>query len=1128
MNSKFFFILVFWTCFAFSQSDVPRAKIIKIEVVKDTIQLEKFSISPFNFKILENSGAPILKSDYKIDYAKAMLVISAKKYPKIYVYYNLLPDFLTKTYKKFDTNLIVPNDSDLSKAYRLTQPKKQTQFQPFEGLNSSGSISRSISLGSNQNSGLNSNFDLQISGKLSKDVGLRASISDNNVALQNGGFTQRLNEFDRVFIEMYAKNWKVRAGDVDLQNDDTKFLRFTKKVSGLALNATIKPNKMEAMASGAVVKGRFSQFKFNGQEGNQGPYRIKGPNGQEFVLIVAGSETVFVNGSPLKRGENNDYVLDYNAAQITFNATYPVTANMRIVVEFQFTDRNFTRFVSYDNFKFKSDKLSIGAYFYNENDAKNQPVQLNLTPEQQAILVQSGDVQTDMVVSSAIASEFDVNKVLYRKVERNNEEIFEVSTNPLDALFSVNFSFIGVNQGDYILKQSTTNGRIFEYVDPINGIKKGSYSPVVQLVAPDKLQVAVVNSTFTPNDKSEIKTEVALSNYDKNLFSSLQDGDNKGVATKINYNQILIDKKWQLSTDLDYEYNSENFRSVERFQNVEFTRDWNLSQINGKQSLLNVGATLQNKKTKLKYAFQNLSFGSNFTGNKHFLDGSVYLDKFSAHFNTSYLQSESAIKKGTFFRLQSNLTKYFSKTWIGLSLNAESNKLELKLTHTLLGLSHEFKDVSAFWGLGDSTKVFVKLGVNYRENDSIYNAKLQQVSAANTYFIDSKLIQNKAANLSVYANYRTVNNRFLADDVSLNSRVVYAQKLFDNKLRLSTVYETQSGSLAQQEFTYVAVDDGQGFYTWIDYNENGIQELNEFEIAMFKDQANFVRIFLPDVNFLKTHLNKFSQSVVINPSSWQTKKGFKKLASHFINQTFLLIENNKLRTGNSFNLNPFDVASKSVIGLQFSLRNSLFFNRGKQHFSTTYSFTNAKNISNLVTGSQENLNKIHQVLFTHKLNKFWLLDIESQFGRNNNTTESFANRNYVLENYRLAPKLTYLFNTKTSFEVKYTYDDVKNKASQFEALQTHNFGMNLQYNSKQNLSVQSGADLFINNFTGYSNSPVAFQMLKGLQPGTNFTWHIIVQKQLSNYLDFNLSYFGRKSENSKTIHTGSVQLRANF
>mgnify|MGYP007107485776 CR=1 FL=1 len=53
MNSKFFFILVFWTCFAFSQSDVPRAKIIKIEVVKDTIQLEKFSISPFNFKILE-------------------------------------------------------------------------------------------------------------------------------------------------------------------------------------------------------------------------------------------------------------------------------------------------------------------------------------------------------------------------------------------------------------------------------------------------------------------------------------------------------------------------------------------------------------------------------------------------------------------------------------------------------------------------------------------------------------------------------------------------------------------------------------------------------------------------------------------------------------------------------------------------------------------------------------------------------------------------------------------------------------------------------------------------------------------------------------------------------------------
>ena len=86
----------------------------------------------------------------------------------------------------------------------------------------------------------------------------------------------------------------------------------------------------------------------------------------------------------------------------------------------------------------------------------------------------------------------------------------------------------------------------------------------------------------------------------------------------------------------------------------------------------------------------------------------------------------------------------------------------------------------------------------------------------------------------------------------------------------------------------------------------------------------------------------------------------------------------------------------------------------------------------------------------------------------------------------------------------------------------------MQHNSTQKLALQSSIDVFVNNFKGNSNSPVAFQMLKGLQPGTNFTWHFSLQKQISNYLDFNLGYFGRKSANSKVIHTGTVQLRANF
>ena len=67
-----------------------------------------------------------------------------------------------------------------------------------------------------------------------------------------------------------------------------------------------------------------------------------------------------------------------------------------------------------------------------------------------------------------------------------------------------------------------------------------------------------------------------------------------------------------------------------------------------------------------------------------------------------------------------------------------------------------------------------------------------------------------------------------------------------------------------------------------------------------------------------------------------------------------------------------------------------------------------------------------------------------------------------------------------------------------------------------------------NTFSGNPNTPVAYQILEGLQPGKNFTWSLLAQRKLTKFLDLNLSYFGRKTETSKTIHSGSIQLKAYF
>ena len=69
-----------------------------------------------------------------------------------------------------DTDIIVEDTKGIQQLYKLRQSSRKKTFTPFDGLTTSGSISRGVTIGNNQNSVLNSELDLQISGKLSDKV----------------------------------------------------------------------------------------------------------------------------------------------------------------------------------------------------------------------------------------------------------------------------------------------------------------------------------------------------------------------------------------------------------------------------------------------------------------------------------------------------------------------------------------------------------------------------------------------------------------------------------------------------------------------------------------------------------------------------------------------------------------------------------------------------------------------------------------------------------------------------------------------------------------------------------------------------------------------------------------------
>jgi len=1139
--------LFFFGIFAFAQEQANGSN-RKTVATNISIQIDSVSIKQNGFKVETKSGNTINSSYYKVDYAKSTLTfLKPIESDSVIISYQNYPEFITKTYKQFDKSIIVENIDNLSKIIQLRQPNNKQTYTPFDGLTTSGSISRGVTIGNNQNSVLNSELDLQITGKLNDKVSLRASIQDANIPLQESGYSQRLDEFDQVFLELFSDQWSIRAGDIDLINEQSYFASFSKRVQGLQVKANFgdESQQTNVFASGALVRGQFSNYQFTAQEGNQGPYKLQGPNGELFVLIVSGSETVYVNGVALKRGENEDYIIDYNAGEIIFNATYPVTSEMRISVDFQYSERDYSRIVAFAGGSHNSEKLNISASIYSESDSKNNPLQQNLSEEQVSILNTAGDDNQLMVASSEVPETYNENRILYKKENVNGQDVYVFSNNPDDTLFGVTFTLVGDNQGDYIITSSNAINNIYQYVQPIAGVPQGNYAPIVQLAAPTLLQIATVNGVYQPSNKTKIGFEIAGSKNDLNLFSNLDDNNNNGFAGKLKVEQNLIknDSTWSLAAVLDTDYIQQDFKTIQRLYEPEFNRDWNLSQTNsellntnlGNQALVSVGLkSFHLKKGYANYSFQHLNYSENFSGSKHNINANINIGKLQLSTNTNILKAKGSQNSSQFFRTYNRSIYDLDKQWIGVGFSAEENKERINETKTFTDLTQRFTAYEAFTGIGDSTNIYAEVGYKYRVNDSLRNGNLDRVNSSNTYYLDSRLIKNQKTNLSLYVNYRTLKNEDEEQDNenSLNSRLLFSQRFLKNGILWNTAFETNSGTLPQQDFTYVQVESGQGAYTWIDYNQNGIQELEEFEIAQFQDQGDYIRVLLPNQVYIKTHQNRLSQTLTLNPINWvNTEHKTKHFFSKFYNQSSYLIDRKIQRTNADFDLNPFSADKDNQLGLTLNFRNVLFFNRGKQRYTTSYTYLWNSSENTLSFGFIENNLKSHQINFIHKIKNSWLVTVTSALEEQFSNSENFSSKNFDIDTKRFNPKLSYLLNDNVQFDVFYQITNKENTINNLETLDQNKYGLSFAFSPKNNAqigAVSGEFNVFNNAFDGNANSPVAYQMLEGLQPGKNFTWSLLAQKKLTKFLDLNLTYFGRKTETSTTIHTGNVQLKAYF
>lgn len=993
-------------------------------------------------------------------------------------------------------------------------------------LNSKGSIIRGITFGNNQGQSVQSSMDLQISGRLSKDVTILASISDHNLPIQADGYTQTLEEFDKIYMQLNIKDKSIlRAGHLDLVDPKTYFAKFQRRSMGLQFQTEFgKDNKTFVDVSMGVARSEFHRVRFQGVEGNQGPYRLTGKNGEQFITLISGSEQVFIDGILMKRGENQDYIINYNTGEVTFTSFRPIFQQNFITISYNYTNRNYSRYLFTGKLEHQREKFKVGLNWFMENDNKNAPLSLNLSKEDEQILADAGNNPDMMYAPSGVVTEYDVNKILYRLNPAGN--FYEFSTDQNETLYQVSFTYFGINKGDYKITQTTNNGRVFEYV----GTNLGDYKAVRKLPSPQKSQVYSVNSEFLLKE-GKIGADFSLSNYDLNLFSSKDAAQNMGYAWRIFGNKSFTKNSWKGTPSFEYQYIDKQFHILDRINDVEFSRDFNLIQEFSQRTQNRFIFSFLNKwnnKSTLNYRINYLDEQDAYKGIKNDLDFGWITGKFFTKGNLSYLNTNATLQDTKFVRggVSTEFTGKKGSWAVGGSM--EHNEKKYNDTQLMDVTSFSWKELFVQKKIGDSTRTKLLAKVYMRDNDSVRNNRLENMNNILGIMAESQLIKTDKTTLNALIHYRKFFYQSDAADMTRNNdfvvgNILYNQQLFRNGMRLQAFYELGNGQEAQREFQYLKVTDGQGVYKWTDYNGDGIQQLDEFEIAEYSDLAQYIRIYTNSVRYIPSNKNKIQLALFVNPSIvFNSENAFLKRWNFNVS---LNSQNSFYKKDKVLVLNPFEKNSDQILKNQNILTSVQFNPTEKSGWNGNYRFISNDNLINANFSNEERQQTSHFVNIGYWFNKEFRVDWENSIHELKNSSQLFATRDYRLNNIETKPKATYKFTDAIQAELSSAYRQ-KKRVDGEELLKAFDVTGTIQWERKKT-SIRGNFSFINNDFTGNNFSIVGNQMLDGLKPGKNQVWSVFIQQAINSFLQLNLNYEGRNS-GERTIHIGSMQVKASF
>jgi len=1135
--------------------------------------------------ILQNSDhvtcdSAVLKRnvDYTIDYTAGLIhfrkggTFFSRRTESAYslrISYRNFPLSLPTEYQR--NIAIVKYDTAAKKNVTVIEESSPLTAGEFFGSNiqKSGSIVRGFTIGSNQDLTLNSGFRMQLAGNLTNDVNVTAALTDESSPIQPEGTTKTLQEFDKVFITIKSPHISGTLGDFEMSEQGTEFGVVNRKLQGAMGDADY--GQTSVMLSGAVSRGKFRTQEITPIDGSEGPYQLVGPDGSSDIIVIAGTERVYLDGVEMVRGETNDYVIDYSNAQVTFTAKHLITNLSRIFVDFEYSDGQYERtfFGGKAQTSVADNRIDVGVSYYQESDDPNSAFGVVLSDSDRTLLSNAGTNRLAASTSGVTyvgrdsitgigEGQYRVDtttvpgKPIYRFVQPTD------TANLVNAVYNVAFSEVGQGHGDY---QSVGLGQ-FNFV----GINQGDYAPIVVLPMPQSQQLADIYTKYHFDKEGAISLEYAASRFDANELSSLPGVTTDGYGMKFGLD--YAPKHLRLGEtdigDLTFNemtrYENENFSPMDRTNDVEFNREWGIDTLTAGDELLNqahidFSPSIKNARLTFGGDVGRITRGSEFSSGRYagFITlgagspseadvsaAQTWVPSIDYHATLVNSKDDAFSNSGSWFTETGLAQIRIGKFTPGFHVASEDRRLATNGTDSLWANSYRYVEygpnlsVSRILGMDLSTDMYE------RDESGIIGGEMlpSSRSLTNDFSVKLNASSNFSSDLTLTYRKKTYTESFIdlgnTDNESFLSKWEANYAPLDHGVETNLFYQVTTQREARLQQIFWKVLPGQGQYIWIDGNHNGqvdITDPSDFEQVNLNgdytlltrptttlypvvDLQTNVRLGLTPEKFVKDD-GGIASAVLRSLSSvtlWQVAED---------NQTTNVSDIYLLH------LSKFLNDSLTLNGTQV-FQQDFYLLQNNRDFSLRLRFLQNKSLNQYSVSTERGYKREQSMRLRTKLTDTFYEELDLSLNNDNDATTYTDHAHQISSSsvgstlsYKPDPKVESSFTIQLSNAVDAFRSDLTN------AMNTEILKVAYSIFSRGRLTTQFERDeVVIENQQPGVYLP--FELTQGFLPGQTYTVQLGFDYRINSFIQATATYIGRSQAAGTPINTMTAEVRAFF